>query len=238
MQQPRKRESTEAQKRAKQAYNKAYRAAHREKLNAKDRQRRVEHGEEIRAREKASRQKRSAKILRHHKEYWAAHAAQLNAARRQKRQDNLEATRAADMEAYKRKNKEKRRMTERRRYARNKEQEAARKHAAYVKNPEIFSERSRQRRAYKAGAQRNDLTSAQWREIKAAYSYRCAYCGGKPRTLEQEHITAIVKGGDHRVMNVVPACLQCNRRKGAGEPLVPVQPLLLTMAAPRRKQFV
>lgn len=254
----RKRVRTEAQKLARQASYKKYRATHREALklrskqyraehseaahrearNAKDRQRRLEHGDAIRAREKVSREKRREKIISKHKEYWADNAEQLNASRRQKRQDNLEATRAADKEAYKRKDKDKKRLAERARYARNKAQEAARKHAAYVKNPDIFAERTRQRRAKKAGAEHHDLTTAQWREIKAAYGYRCAYCGRKPRTLEQEHITAIAKGGDHTVMNVVPACLPCNRRKGAGEPLVPVQPLLLTMAAPRRKKPV
>lgn len=168
--------------------------------------------------------------------YHAKHRERLLAEKRRKRLEDIERARALDKAAYKRKDKDKKRLVERNRYARNKEQEAARKHAAYVQNPGLFAERTRRRRTKQAGAERYDLTQAQWREIKAAYGYRCVYCGKKPRTLEQEHITAIAKGGDHPVMNVVPACLQCHRRKGAGGPLVPVQPLFLTLAASRQER--
>jgi 5-methylcytosine-specific restriction endonuclease McrA len=225
---------TEEQKLAQQAYRKAYRAAHLEALRARDRQRRVEHGDAIRAREKVSRARRRENILAYHKVWWAEHADRINTQRRQKRQDDPEAARAADKEAYERKDKEKIRVKGRKRYASKKTQEALRKHVFYLSNPAIFFERSARRRAQKAGALLNDLTNAQWREIQAAYGYRCAYCGAKPKKLEQEHIQPLSKGGNHTVANVVPACAACNRRKGAGEPLVPIQPLFLTLASPRK----
>jgi 5-methylcytosine-specific restriction endonuclease McrA len=227
---------TEAQKRAQAAYMKAYRAQHLEQLRAKDRQRRLEHGDEIRLREKISRDKRREPRRLKSQQYWTENAGALNAQRRAKRQEDLEAARALDRLAYMQKDKAKKRATERRRYARNKPQEAARKHIAYLNNPEIFTERSRERRARKAGAPSNDLTAAQWREIKAAFQQRCAYCGKKPRKLEQEHITPLFKGGSHTAANVVPSCVTCNRRKGTGEPLTPVQPLLLTLASARKEK--
>jgi len=88
---------------------------------------------------------------------------------------------------------------------------------------------SRSQKAHLAkvrGAPVADLTAEQWRLIQAAFGYRCAYCGGKPARLTQDHITPVSKGGHHTVSNIVPACAPCNSRKHAGRPLQPVQPLL------------
>lgn len=89
------------------------------------------------------------------------------------------------------------------------------------------------RRARKNGAEVNNLTPAQWEEIQVAYDYRCVYCGRKMKRLTQDHITPLSKGGNHTVQNVVPACYACNYKKRTGPPLVPIQPLLLTMAHAR-----
>ena len=127
--------------------------------------------------------------------------------------------------------------------------------ARYAANPEYFREASRRsrakhpetirayiqahpdkyraycvsRRARKNGADINDLTGAQWQEIKAAYGHRCVYCGRKMQRLTMDHIIPLSKGGNHTVQNVVPACSSCNKRKHAGPPPIPVQPLLLTI---------
>jgi len=82
------------------------------------------------------------------------------------------------------------------------------------------------RRARKATAPQNDLTTAQWKAIQAHYKHRCIYCGIKPRKLTMDHLTPISKGGSHTVSNIVPACKECNFKKHAGPPLAPVQPLL------------
>ena len=133
-----------------------------------------------------------------------------------------------------RKDKAKKRAAERRRYARNRSQESARKQAFYTKNRDVFFERSRRRRAQQARAAINDLTAAQWREIKAAYDYRCVYCRRKTVALQMDHIQPLSQGGNHTAMNIVPACKPCNVRKADGPPLRPVQPLLLTLAKPRQ----
>ena len=43
----------------------------------------------------------------------------------------------------------------------------------------------------------------------------CAYCGGKDRPLEVEHIVAKSNGGSNRVSNLTLACTPCNQAKGS-----------------------
>lgn len=61
----------------------------------------------------------------------------------------------------------------------------------------------------------NDFTIAQWEKLKADYEYRCAYCNKCADVLERDHVVPLSKGGDHTLLNVVPACSPCNRAKGA-----------------------
>jgi 5-methylcytosine-specific restriction endonuclease McrA len=105
------------------------------------------------------------------------------------------------------------------------------KHADwYAQHPEWIEEKTERRRTARTEALLNDLTAAQWEEIKNAYEHRCAYCRRKMKRLTQDHITPLSKGGSHTLANVVPACQSCNSKKHAKAPLVPVQPLLLTLA--------
>lgn len=110
---------------------------------------------------------------------------------------------------------------------------AARGRAYRVAHPEVGATHRARRRARKAGAAINDLTAAQWREILAAYGHRCVYCGRKMQRLTQDHIVPLANGGTHTFSNIVPACRSCNSKKGTKAPLVPVQPLLLTISASR-----
>lgn len=73
----------------------------------------------------------------------------------------------------------------------------------------------------------NDLTFEQWQAIKEHYDHRCVYCRRKMKRLTMDHIVPLVKGGNHTLHNVVPACQSCNSRKGTGPPLRPVQPMLI-----------
>lgn len=170
--------------------------------------------------------------------YHAKNRERLLADKRAKRLADPEKAKALDRAAYLRKDKAKKNARGRKDYAANKAREAARKHAFYLLHPEVFAERAQRRRATQRTAPVNDLTAAQWREIKAAYGSRCVYCGKKPRKLEQDHIQPLSKGGSHTASNVVPCCVQCNRRKGTGEVLTPVQPLLLTLASSRTSKEV
>lgn len=68
------------------------------------------------------------------------------------------------------------------------------------------------RRAKNIGAS-GDLTVSEWINIVKEHKGKCAYCGGKAEALE--HIVPIARGGSTTAGNVVPACMDCNSRKGA-----------------------
>jgi 5-methylcytosine-specific restriction endonuclease McrA len=50
-------------------------------------------------------------------------------------------------------------------------------------------------------------------QIFEAWNYQCAYCGIEADTLD--HVKPRHKGGDTITTNLVPACKDCNRRKGS-----------------------
>ena len=94
-------------------------------------------------------------------------------------------------------------------------------------HPEIKRATQRKRRAIKKSSGHHTLTSTEWEIILSAFKYRCAYCGAKPKRLEQDHITPLSKGGSHSLNNIVPACRSCNAKKSNKDPISPVQPLLI-----------
>ncbi len=58
------------------------------------------------------------------------------------------------------------------------------------------------------------LTSAQWQKILQIQKGHCYWCERK-RTLTQDHVIPLSKGGKHIASNIVAACRSCNCRKGA-----------------------
>lgn len=68
-----------------------------------------------------------------------------------------------------------------------------------------------------------DLTWTQWNELLEKFSYTCAYCGceeslsirGSVVGLEMDHYVPFSRGGQHTKSNVVPCCVNCNRKKGS-----------------------
>lgn len=57
------------------------------------------------------------------------------------------------------------------------------------------------------------LTNEEWKEIKNSFDDRCAYCGEK-KTLVQEHVIPLCRGGGYTKDNIVPSCASCNSKKG------------------------
>jgi 5-methylcytosine-specific restriction endonuclease McrA len=55
-------------------------------------------------------------------------------------------------------------------------------------------------------------TIQEWRNKKAQYNNRCAYCGHKVK-LTKDHVIPLTKGGTNNISNIVPACMDCNRQK-------------------------
>ena len=75
------------------------------------------------------------------------------------------------------------------------------------------------------------LTIQQWCAILVAYKYQCAYCGKKEtkkRSLTQDHVLPLSKGGGTTPENIVPACKSCNSAKGDRPPkMIPPLRLLI-----------
>lgn len=57
------------------------------------------------------------------------------------------------------------------------------------------------------------LTAQQWQMVLAVHLWSCAYCGSQ-ENLSVDHVRPISRGGQHNVLNVVPACRRCNSKKG------------------------
>lgn len=60
------------------------------------------------------------------------------------------------------------------------------------------------------------ITKTQWLEIMALWEWKCAYCftslsDHKIRTLD--HVVPLVRGGKHRITNLVACCRSCNLSK-------------------------
>lgn len=54
-------------------------------------------------------------------------------------------------------------------------------------------------------------------EVLGRDRFRCQYCGGRPpdSRLEIDHIVAVSRGGSDHPTNLITACWDCNRWKGA-----------------------
>ena len=57
------------------------------------------------------------------------------------------------------------------------------------------------------------VTAEAWRAILDVFDHRCAYCLKAGVKLTQDHVVAVVRGGQHTADNIVPACAPCNSRK-------------------------
>lgn len=129
--------------------------------------------------------------------YRLAHAVRRRQCARDWRATNRERARAA-VRSYAHRNRD--RLKERRRDYRD-------------RNRDVIRASNQRHRARRKNAPINDFTAREWREIKAAYRQRCAYCGRR-RDLTVDHVIPLSRGGDHTARNVAPACGSCNSRKG------------------------
>ncbi len=172
----------------------------------------------------------------HYETIKARKAANYQAHREQicaKRRDNRDKERA-----YVRAHAEQIRLRNARRYTEKRHQILAQNMLWRRANPARVLSFKHTRRARQAQALVNDLSAAQILEIKVHYDFQCVYCQEQfaPEDLTMDHITPFAKQGSNTVQNVVPSCGPCNSRKHIGPPRVPVQPLLLTIAPPKKKR--
>ena len=111
--------------------------------------------------------------------------------------------------------------------ATHKSESNERRRAYLSAHPGMNAAAAHRRRAHKVSAQCT-ATVEHERAIKAAYKYRCAYCGNRSRKLTIDHVIPLAKRGTHTPENLVPACKSCNSRKHTNKaPSIPPTRLLL-----------
>lgn len=166
--------------------------------------------------------------------YHASTRAQCRERCQRWRKAHPEQTCEHNRQAYRNKSIEQRRTEKTRWRQANPERVRNNARKYYAANKEKVDNWGQQRAARQRQAARVDFTAAQWREMKAHYAHCCVYCGQPSQRLTMDHIMPLSLGGLHTVHNIVPACRSCNSRKKDGAVLVPVQPLLLTIAPARK----
>jgi len=126
-------------------------------------------------------------------------------------------------------NKEKERLYKIKWQAKNRNKVNQQKRESYQRNKEKISTSQKRYRQTERGrricalgtrnhnilkrANGTGITTQQWEDIIRKYNYRCAYCG-KRCYLTQDHIIPLSRGGEHSPDNIVPACSECNGKKG------------------------
>ncbi|MFC1860199.1 HNH endonuclease [Chloroflexota bacterium] len=70
-------------------------------------------------------------------------------------------------------------------------------------------------------------------EIFNRDKYTCQYCGKESRQLTLDHVIPRYKGGEHTWVNLVSACVPCNRRKAGRTPEQAGMKLLNRPSPPR-----
>ena len=178
-----------------------------------------------------------AKAKARRKAYQATHRVELNAKARARHAANPE-KRNETTRIRRRANPEKHRAHNATYYAKHPEVFRLKHAKLRAAQPELFQAYWARRRASKRGVRINDLSTAQIQEIKQAAGFLCAYCGKKfpANKLTIDHIIPLIAHGDNTLHNVTVACKSCNSKKHTGPPLKQVQPLLLTIALPKKKK--
>lgn len=77
-------------------------------------------------------------------------------------------------------------------------------------------ERYAKRRSRRLARVDNDLTTAQWADLRAAWE-GCAYCRATDVPLQRDCLLPVSRGGRYTLENVVPACASCNASKHNSE---------------------
>ena len=239
------------------AQRKRFRETHREALDAKATAYRKTHTATVNATRRQWRAQKmgnpqaSVQERERQRNYRVAHREQLVAYAQQYREQHGDILRQRDRERYAT-HKHRKREQARASYMRHRERHIASHRQYYAvhrarlleqkkayarENWEKVRASDARKRVSRRSIRVRDLSAEQWREIQSAYGYRCVYCPPdcwrcrqKKHKLTQDHIAPLSKGGFHTASNIVPACQSCNSKKGTGAPLVPVQPLLLTIA--------
>lgn len=188
-------------------YNRRYREANREKVNATKRRWAKENRHLIRPGDVAYRSKNKERLSAYHKEWKAENIDRVKASYAAYREANRQRKKLTD-KLWAEKNKDKIAEASRRYREANPQKVAAIKRAQAKRHPETIKKNSSRRRARLAN---NGVYLVTKKEVARLMRQPCVYCGAKSQHID--HVVPIAKGGAHKIGNLVPACQPCNQRK-------------------------
>jgi 5-methylcytosine-specific restriction endonuclease McrA len=208
---------------------KAYYEAHKAEIAEKNRAKRLADPEKKRAQWQKYYQSHKEQENARLKDWYATHKEENNAASRAYHQAHKEELREK-ARTYYQENKEKYRESslryKRRMYAllklvpttdeeRQLLEDNKERLDRFKRNEYMRLKRGLYRRRARMGCvKRGAFTDKEWQIILETHAYRCAYCQVEDREhLTMDHVIPLSKGGKHDASNIVPACLDCNRRK-------------------------
>ena len=158
---------------------------------------------------------KAVRIQRLRREWHIAHPERMREIKRKSASRPGAPSRAASKKVWRKANPEKGRQEYMRMKAKNPDrmrlQTARWRELNPERSKEVSANHCHRRRSWtKSGS----VSASDWTAIKEAFDRRCAYCLRQLTRLEQDHVTALSRGGEHTPDNVVPACRSCNARKG------------------------
>lgn len=124
---------------------------------------------------------------------------------------------AACLRAWNAKNRMRSREIARASAQRNREAKRERDRQWTAENRDKKAAQAARRRALESAALRS-WSDAQWRTLLAEHQFRCGYCATES-DLVPDHRIALSRGGENTIENIIPACPECNARKGVRDEL-------------------
>ena len=188
-------------------YNRRYREANREKVNANKRKWAKENRHLIRPGDVAYRAKNEERLSAYHKQWRADNIDRVKAYEAAYLKANRERKKLID-KLWAQQNKHKVNEASKRYRNAHPEKVASIKREQAKRHPETIKENRSRRRARLAN---NGIYFVTKKDIARLLQQPCVYCGSKSEHID--HVIPIAKGGAHKVGNLVGACQSCNQRK-------------------------
>ncbi len=188
-------------------YNRRYRAANREKVNATKRKWAKENRHLIRPGDVAYRAKNKERLSAYCKQWRADNIDRVKASQAAYLKANRERKKLID-KLWARQNKHKVNEASKRYRNAHPEKVASTKREQAKRHPETIKNNRSRRRARLA---ENGIYIVTKKDIGRLMQQPCVYCGSKSEHID--HVIPIAKGGAHKVGNLVAACQSCNQRK-------------------------
>lgn len=190
-------------------YNRVYRAANREKVNANKRKWASENKDKISLMDARYRQNNRERVNEGHRAWREKNAEHYKTWEASYREKNKERKKELDR-IYQQNHKDKVNAASRRYRERHPDRVREIKRNQTLRHPEVRIATQMRRRARLA---QNGIFDVTGKDIIKLLSQPCIYCGKPAEHID--HVIPIARGGRHSVGNLAPACKSCNLHKSS-----------------------